>query len=135
MKKDGNRGNLRPVKTKEEAKKRGRNGGIASGKKRREQRTIREMMKEFLSMNIDEPKIAAKMKLAGVKDMTYKMALTMAMARKAVVNSDMQAAKMVLEIIGEMSNDTNINITEKPKFKGFNFLPYTPELDDEKYER
>lgn len=48
--------NLQPVKTKEEARRRGRNGGIASGKARREKREMRELARELLSMPLkDEP--------------------------------------------------------------------------------
>lgn len=38
--------NLKPVRTKEEARERGRNGGIASGKARREQKLIRDRILE-----------------------------------------------------------------------------------------
>jgi len=36
---------LKPVRTSEEAKIRGRNGGLASGKARREKRTLKELMR------------------------------------------------------------------------------------------
>ena len=38
--------NLKPVRTKDEARERGKNGGIASGKARREQKLIRERILE-----------------------------------------------------------------------------------------
>lgn len=40
-----NEKNLKPVKTKSEARERGRNGGIASGQARREKRTIQQILK------------------------------------------------------------------------------------------
>lgn len=39
--------NLRPVRSKEEARERGRNGGIASGKARRAYKTAAEIAKEI----------------------------------------------------------------------------------------
>lgn len=43
-----NEENLNPVRTKEEARERGRNGGIASGKARRAKRELRECLNELL---------------------------------------------------------------------------------------
>lgn len=44
-----NNENLKPVRTKEEARERGRNGGKASGKKRRELKTMKLMLDYLLS--------------------------------------------------------------------------------------
>ena len=41
--------NLRPVRTKEEARERGRNGGIKSGKVRREKKLLSEIYAEVLA--------------------------------------------------------------------------------------
>lgn len=41
-----NTDNLRPVRTKEEARERGRNGGIASGKARKERKLIKDRILE-----------------------------------------------------------------------------------------
>lgn len=43
--------NLKPVQTKEEARERGRNGGIASGKARRQKKLLRECLEELLEMD------------------------------------------------------------------------------------
>ena len=40
--------NLRPVKTKEEARERGRNGGIASGEAKRKKKTMKELFEVAL---------------------------------------------------------------------------------------
>ena len=45
----GNIDNLNPVQSKEEARERGRKGGIASGKARRERATLREQLLALLS--------------------------------------------------------------------------------------
>lgn len=48
----GNPENMKPPRTKEEARERGRRGGIASGKARREKRDLQTMAKAILSMPI-----------------------------------------------------------------------------------
>lgn len=42
-----NEQNLKPVRTKSEARERGRNGGIKSGESRRQKRTLREIMEAY----------------------------------------------------------------------------------------
>ncbi len=44
--------NLQPVQSKEEARERGRNGGIASGKARREKKMFREEIEKQLGQSI-----------------------------------------------------------------------------------
>lgn len=48
-----NEENLRPVQTKEEARKRGRNGGIKSGEARREKKLFKEAIEKQLGQSID----------------------------------------------------------------------------------
>lgn len=60
--------NLQPVRTKEEAKRRGRNGGIASGKARREKRDMREIARELLSMPLKDEPIEEIQCLAGANN-------------------------------------------------------------------
>ena len=43
-----NENNLKPVKTKSEARARGKNGGIKSGEVRREKRLLKELLEEAL---------------------------------------------------------------------------------------
>lgn len=45
-----NEQNLRPVKSKSEARERGKAGGIKSGEKRREKKLLRELLEEALAM-------------------------------------------------------------------------------------
>lgn len=51
-KRKGNVSNLRPASTKDEARERGRNGGIASGKARAARKTFAETLKAMLSCAI-----------------------------------------------------------------------------------
>lgn len=49
---------LKPVRTKEEARERGRKGGIKSGEKRRERKTIREELLLLLSTGNNQKKMS-----------------------------------------------------------------------------
>lgn len=48
-----NESNLKPVQTKEEARERGRNGGIKSGEARREKKLFKEAIEKQLGQSID----------------------------------------------------------------------------------
>lgn len=53
-----NESNLKPVRTKKEARERGRNGGIKSGEVRRERKTLKEELLLLLSSNDTQKKIS-----------------------------------------------------------------------------
>lgn len=53
-----NTGNLRPVRTKEEARKRGKIGGIKSGEARRKRKTLKEELLLLLSNKDTQKKIS-----------------------------------------------------------------------------
>ncbi|MCF0190200.1 MAG: hypothetical protein HUJ96_02945 [Marinilabiliaceae bacterium] len=102
--------NLKPgITTTEEAKKRGRNGGIASGKARRERKTFRELAEVLGSSIANEKtrdnvrKVFAKMK---DKDITYDMAIVANNILRAA-NGDPRACEWLLKVHGE----NNIDIT------------------------
>ena len=115
---------LRPVRTKEEAKERGRNGGIASGKARREKKTIREAFALLKDLPLDNEKLREKLKKAGVTndDMTYGAA----MAYMTVINGmkgNPSFMRLAFEMLGE--NDVQgvskipgalqVNFSSKPE--------------------
>ena len=57
-----NEKNMGPVQSSDEARKRGRNGGIASGKSRRRKKEVRERLKEALNCAVVNPKVKSMMK-------------------------------------------------------------------------
>lgn len=80
-----NEQNLRPVRTKEEARERGRNGGIKSGESRRRAKTYQELVKAYENGPLDASG-QAKLKALGFADED--------LTRKAeVVAAQHQAAK------------------------------------------
>jgi hypothetical protein len=81
-----NESNLKPVKTKEEARERGRAGGIASGKARKERKTLKEELLLLLSEGDTQKKISV------------------AVLQKAL-DGDIQAFNTIRDTIGEKPTD------------------------------
>ena len=101
---NGNPQNLKPPKTKEEAQKRGRNGGIKSQKVQRERKKAKECMEMILSLNAKGKKSKEIMSNLGIKDKDQQniMLLMTAMFTKAASTGDPNAIKSILEIVGDM---------------------------------
>lgn len=96
---------LIPVKDPEEARKRGRNGGLASGKARREKKMMRETLEMLLSMPlynkkmVDVDSIRSFGALKG-KNVSVQEAMMMAQVMKAI-KGDTKAAEYVRDTIGQ----------------------------------
>lgn len=97
----GNEKNLKPVRSTEEARERGRKGGVASGKSRREKRTLRENMELILSLPADE-KMKKELSRLGVdeKYMDNAMIVTAALFKKAS-KGDLAAIKEIRDLTEE----------------------------------
>ena len=94
--------NLKPIKSTEEARERGKLGGIKSGEVRRRKRD----MKAELLLVLDEP----------IKDkkghkLPPRRALSMTLLKKAL-SGDLKAIKLLLEIIGELPKDNNFVVAD-----------------------
>lgn len=100
-----NEANLDPVQSKDEARKRGRAGGIASGKARREKKLMRETLDMLLSMPIkngksaDVDSIRSFAALKG-KNINVQEAILIAQVQKAM-KGDTRAAEYVRDTIGQ----------------------------------
>ena len=57
-----NEKNMGPVRSSDESREQGRNGGIASGKSRRQKKEVRERLKEALNCAVVNPKVKSMMK-------------------------------------------------------------------------
>ncbi len=104
-----NEANLDPVQSKEEARKRGRAGGIASGKARREKKLMRETLDMLLSMpmkngkSADVDSIRSFAALKG-KNINVQEAILIAQVQKAM-KGDTRAAEYVRDTIGQKPVD------------------------------
>lgn len=93
--------NLQPVRSKEEARERGRNGGIASGVARRRKRALREAIDLYLSLPVSDQRRKKKLSEAGLDDddIDNQMSIIMGLA-KAAERGDSKAATVLFNQIG-----------------------------------
>lgn len=102
--------NLDPVKSTSEARKRGRKGGIASGKVRREKKMMRETLDMLLSMpmkngkSADVESIRSFAALKG-KNISVQEAILIAQIQKAM-KGDTKAAEYVRDTMGQRPVDS-----------------------------
>lgn len=98
--------NLIPVKSKEEARERGKKGGKAAAETYRKRKTFKEVFAALLPMNINSEKTS---ELANIiqdinPQMTAEQAIAMAQIYKAI-NGDTQAAIFVRDTVGDKPKD------------------------------
>ena len=82
------RNNLQPVKTSEEAREKGRAGGIASGKARREKATMKATLEMLLNST-------------SKNGQTYRELATLGLL-KGAINGNAQNYRTILETLGEL---------------------------------
>ena len=101
--------NLKPVQTKEEARQRGRNGGVKSGEARRKQRDVRELTKTIMFQCLNNPEMIEHFKdtgLIGAKEKSITVIEAMIAANASAIIADptrsAQNFKLLLELMGAM---------------------------------
>lgn len=111
--------NLIPVRTEEEAREKGRKGGIASGKARKQKKAMKDTLAELLAMplesraidNIED--IQSYAETAG-RNITVQEAIMLAQIKKAV-NGNTRAAEFIRDSSGNMLNAESEARIEKIK--------------------
>lgn len=93
--------NLKPVRTKEEARERGRNGGKASGEARRKKANFRKTLNLLLTLDIDDTEWAPLLQSMGL-DCTLETALNMAMIKEGLAGN-VKAYEAVAKYAGQSS--------------------------------
>ena len=91
--------NLKPVRTKSEARERGRNGGRASGKARRRKADFRKTLNMLLTAEIDSEEYKPLLEALGV-ECTLESALLMAQIKEAM-QGNTKAAYFVAQYAGQ----------------------------------
>lgn len=98
-----NESNLKPVRSKEEARAKGRKGGVASGKSRREKKTIQNILTALCDSKCSDipqfKKIAAKLGLDG--DKSVKELFTLVSTLNALKTAKMDDLGKMAELLGE----------------------------------
>ena len=105
--------NLR-VPSSSEAREIGRKGGIASGEKRRKEKTFRELVELYGKCKVSDPKMVAKLQEAGIaeEDFTHTMAVVASQYQKAEEEGNTQAATWVRETKeGKLDNKTSLEVS------------------------
>lgn len=103
-----NERNLIPVRSTEEARERGRNGGRASGEARRRKKSLREAAELYLSLPVSDKRAWNKLAKDGVdpEDVDNQMAIIAGLSIKAA-KGDAKAAKLLFELVGDQSGEDN----------------------------
>lgn len=113
--------NLKPCRTTEEARERGRKGGINSGKRKKEKRKLKEIAEMLLDMKAPEDIIGKFEQLypdLDAKEMTNRLAIVQRLILNALAG-DNKAFELLRDQIGEkpkeeiVNTNQNINITDE----------------------
>jgi len=113
--------NLKPCRTTEEARERGRKGGINSGKRKKEKRKLKEIAEMLLDMKAPDDIIARFEQLypdLDAKEMTNRLAIVQRLIFNALAG-DNKAFELLRDQIGEkpkeeiVNTNQNINITDE----------------------
>lgn len=101
-----NKSNLKPIRTTEEAREKGRKGGQASGKKRREQKTYKEMAKAMLAAKIENDEMKEIAAQFGIKELDVKTMTLLGIIRAATEGS-YNAFDRLMDLVGEAEAPTD----------------------------
>lgn len=111
--------------SREEAKKNGQKGGIASGKTRRKRKAMKETLDLLLRTEVNDEEIKDTLSDMGIpkEEQDYQMILMMSIFKRA-----MKGDKEDLKFITDMMNETPLSNDENSSFGG------TIIVDDLEYE-
>lgn len=104
-----NESNLQPVRSEDEARKKGAKGGIASGKARREKKAMKDTLETLLSMPLKSGKAADLETIKNVaaikgKNITVQEAIMLAQVQKAL-KGDTRAAEYIRDTSGNKAKE------------------------------
>ena len=105
-----NEQNLKPVRTKNEARERGRNGGKASGAARRRKADFRKTLNMLLTAEIDSEEWKPILEALGVK-CTLESALNMAMIKEGLAGN-VKAYEAIAKYAGQ-TGQTDADLEEQ----------------------
>lgn len=105
--------NLKKIQSTEEAREKGRKGGIKSGETRRRKKSVKECIKIFAELKPNE-NVIKQLKNVGISEdnANYLMAMVVGVSQRAM-KGDPKAFKMINEFLGE---DAKLNL-DKEKHK------------------
>lgn len=104
--------NLKPIKTTEEAVRRGRIGGIKSGEARRLKKNMRDIAKTLMLTDLPEGNPKAMLRKFGVSsnDLNYQTAIVVSVMKRALEEGDTSSVRLLGELIGDLGTDVSATI-------------------------
>lgn len=111
-----NKKNLKLIRTENEAREKGRNGGIASGKARRDKKTIQKILIDYLDNDVQDikslHKVAAKVGISS--DQSVKELATAVCLLNTLKKGDVDKLHSLMALLGENveKEDTNKDVEE-----------------------
>ena len=95
--------NLQPVRSEAEAREKGRKGGIASGKARREKRTVRKILTELIELDISKsPQFAEVAKKLNIEnEKSIKELFVTVCLLNSIKKGELSDIEKLMELIGE----------------------------------
>ena len=106
------KGKATQFRTGEEQAKIAKKGGQASGRKRREQKTYKELAKTMLSAKIDDKEMKAIAEKFGIKNPDVKTMTLLGMIRASIGGSH-NAFDRLIELSGEKTQDSDEGIIQE----------------------
>ena len=106
------------MRTKEEAKERGRNGGIKSGEARRAKKSMRETAKLLMAMEVAGENNKRNLDNFGIskEDQNYQTAVVVRLMQKALVEGDTSSIRLLGELTGDLNRfgilEDDLNVVE-----------------------
>ena len=94
-----NEKNLKPVRSKEEARERGKKGGIKSGETRRRKAALRNTMNRLLTMQAEVEGLSDVLRVDGGES-TYEEIIAMAMIQQASLGN-VKAYQAIMNTVGQ----------------------------------
>lgn len=110
-----NNENLTPIRSTEEAKEKGRKGGINSGISKRKRKATDEILTRILTNKIQEGKAKSELKKLGYEDeeLTNDLLMNLAIIKQAM-KGNVEAYKTIQKLVGEYDK---VQETEQPKLE------------------
>lgn len=108
-----NEKNLRPVRTEKEARELGRNGGIASGKARRQKKDMKQRLQDALELAVVNPKVKSMMQQVGMNGEGSNWDAVAASIVAGTIQGTPGYAKLLMELIGETGAERRAERADK----------------------
>lgn len=107
--------NLVPIQSTEEARERGRKGGIASGVSRRRKRSLKEAADLYLSLPVSDRRSWNKLARDGIdpEDIDNQMAIIVGLTIRAT-KGDAKAAKVLFDLLGNEARGKIDDLEDDP---------------------